>query len=91
MAQRVVWNIARKRMLEDRGAMPREVGDSVREHGHAQGHGRQGRRSGNMRRTREEETKSGQKVVGGELQRIFVNHERVYLDPSPSSSFLVLL
>ena len=31
MAQKVLWNIAKKRMLEDRGALPREHGDFLRE------------------------------------------------------------
>ena len=30
-AQKVLWNIAKKRLLEDRGALLEEVGDLVRE------------------------------------------------------------
>ena len=32
VAQTDMWNFAKKRMLEDRGAMPRKKGDLVREH-----------------------------------------------------------
>ena len=30
MAQRGLWNIAKKRLLEDRGALPKEDGDLLR-------------------------------------------------------------
>ena len=32
MAQKGLWNITKKRMLEDRGALPKEDGDCVREY-----------------------------------------------------------
>ena len=32
MAQKALWNITKKGMLEDRGALPREDGDSPREY-----------------------------------------------------------
>ena len=31
MAQKGFWNIAKKRMLKDRGALPKEEGDLIRE------------------------------------------------------------
>ena len=31
MAQKGLWNIAIKRMLEDRGSLPKEEGDLIRE------------------------------------------------------------
>ena len=32
MAQKGLWNLAREKMLQDRGALPKEEGDSVREY-----------------------------------------------------------
>ena len=31
MAQKALWNIAKKRILEDRGALPKEKGDFIRD------------------------------------------------------------
>ena len=32
MAQKGLWNLAREKMLQDRGALPKEEGDVVREY-----------------------------------------------------------
>ena len=32
MAQKGLWNVAREKMLEDRGALPKEDGDQLREY-----------------------------------------------------------
>ena len=32
MAQKGLWSVAREKMLQDRGTLPREEGDSVREY-----------------------------------------------------------
>ena len=32
MAQKGLWNVASKKMLQDRGALPKEEGDFVREY-----------------------------------------------------------
>ena len=32
MAQKGLWNLARNKMLQDRGALPKEEGDVVREY-----------------------------------------------------------
>ena len=76
-----MWNIAKKRMLEDRGASPKEEGDSTREHKamHEEHvlsswlrrnvEGRAAQKETMKKEAKEEESNSGKRVVDGGERR----------------------
>ena len=92
MAQKGLWNIARKRTLEDRGALPTEDGDLLREYQamhednflsrwlreHVEG--KEEEREKLNKEAKEEESKSGKRVVNGERERVEINSKRICMD-----------
>ena len=92
MAQKGLWNIARKRTLEDRGALPTEDGDLLREYQamhednflsrwlreHVEGKAEE--REKLNKEAKEEESKSGKRVVNGERERVEMNSKRICMD-----------
>ena len=82
MAQKEFWKIAKKRMLEDRGALPREDGDMLRQYQamheenflgswlRLDAEGKVEEMERLIKEAKEEESKSGKKEVEGGGERI---------------------
>ena len=85
MAQKRLWDIAKKRMLEDRGALPREDGDLLREYQemHEENflsswlqedvEGKEEEREKMNKEAKEEESRSGKREVEGERKRVEID------------------
>ena len=94
MAQNGLWNVARERMLQDRGALPEEEGDFVRSHKamHEENFlssclredvvGTE-RRKDRRHKVREEESRSGKRQVEREQEKTVVVKRRC-VDHFPS-------
>ena len=88
-----LWNIAKKRVLAGRGAMPREEDDLVRQYEATyeesslstwpkeDTEGKAEEVEEMRKRTKEEEIKSGRREVEGEMERIAVDRKRACFEP----------
>ena len=102
MAQKGLWNLYREKMLQDRGELPKEEGDVVREYKamHEEDfqsswlredvEGIKERRKDNDEKARAEESRSGNRKVEREEEKMGIKRRCVNLISSEAFGNLVL-